>query len=179
MSSTKVFPSQFWNIGGSKRISSISVTGTCHPPAFETGSTNANLSYNKSKQGSSVSQNTALNLSLVACGTHKRGFAQQKRSTSLRQRKLPSTNLPARAKWLGKQPLHKALEKTLFQSHYSALEGVSSGRRNGSWRPSHLWLPIESKTQIKLSQSLATSPTPPQRACSLLTGSLIHLLTDS
>lgn len=50
ISSTKVFISWFWNAGGSKRADSICVTGTCHPPAFDTSSINAHLSHSKSSK---------------------------------------------------------------------------------------------------------------------------------
>lgn len=71
------------------------------------------------------------------------GTAQPGQHKTLGQRKLPSKNLHTSGKWFSQQLFHKAPWKTLFQSHYSALEGVSSGRRNSSWSPGHLWLPIK------------------------------------
>lgn len=75
------------------------------------------------------------------------GTAGPGQHTTLGQRKLPSKNPHTSGKWFSKQLFHKALWKTLFQSHYSALEGVSSGRRNSSWSPGHSWLPIQ-ETQM-------------------------------
>lgn len=71
------------------------------------------------------------------------GTAGPGQHKTLGQRKLPLKNLHTSGKWFSKQLFHKALWKTLFQSHYSALEGVSSGRRNSSWSPGHSWLPVK------------------------------------
>lgn len=71
------------------------------------------------------------------------GTAGPGQQTTLGQRKLPLKKLHTSGKWFSKQLFHKALWKTLFQSHYSALEGVSSGRRDSSWSAGHLWLPIK------------------------------------
>jgi len=64
----------------------MSITGTCHPSALETSGINADLPYSKnSKQVSSVSQNAALNFSLVACSNSQVqvGTAGQERCTIL------------------------------------------------------------------------------------------------
>lgn len=140
VSSTKVFISQFWNAGGSKRADSICVTGTYHPPAFDTSSINAHLSHSKSSKQVWGVLRTQL---WIHQSPAQAGTAGPGQHTTLGLRKLPVKNLHTSGKWLSKQLFHKALWKTLFQSHYLALEGVSSGRTNSSWSPGHSWLPIK------------------------------------
>lgn len=100
------------------------------------------------------------------------GTAGPGQHMTLGQRKLPSENLHTSGKWFSKQLFHKALRKTLFQSHYLALEGFLL--EEGALDTCGCQL---KKHRDELWQSLATSPAPLPPSCKKVAP--ITLLTDS